>query len=643
MEKDKKNQNEVNQGKERQDGMFYREMAIPTEFISKDKRTLELSFSSELPYKRYDFWDDVSYDEVLSHAPGAVNLERLEQIGTVLFNHNSDYPIGGIERVWIEENRGKALVRFDEDVESDKIYQKIIKGSLKGVSVGYLINEIETRESKDVGSLIKTATRWEPLEISIVSVPADSSVGVGRAIETKITEGGIEMDKKENVVEKNEVKDVSVDIERMQEDFKKAQEDAIKADRARITEIRSMETQFEMNLSEHLEKGTPVEEVRKMVLDNLAKKQEESKVTVSVETDGVEKFRNAAVDSVVMRNGRALKDPAPGASDLQSMTLRDLMYETLRMNGESTRGRFDEVYRRAMSTSDFPIILGAIANKSVLEGWEEEPSTWEIWAGTGSVTNFHIHTKARLGEMEGLDLIPEGDEYNFGERGETFEQYQVLTYGKKFGITRQAIINDDLSIMTDIPMEMGALARRKVGDLVYGNLVANPKMGDGKNLFHADHHNYVANGGTGAGLPGVETMDAALLAMRLQKDIGGKSRLNISPQYLIAPFSLAGKTEQFFGTTLIGGVANQPNLANIHSGTALTRVYESRLDDGVTTSWYLAAAKNRGMRVFFLDGIQSPFLDRQPGWNIDGMEYKVRIDVGVKVMDYRAMYLNYGQ
>ncbi len=613
------------------EGMLYRELSIEKDSIVKEERAVELSFSSDTPYQRFDFFNDELYDEVLSHEEKAVNLQRLQEIGTVLFNHNSNAPIGGIERVWIEGGRGKAIVRFDEDPESEKIYQKVLKGSLKGVSVGYLIHEMEKSTVGDV--VTRTATNWEPLEISIVSVPADSSVGVGRSIEEKKTEGGNDgMDEKKAVVVE-EVKEVDVE---------QVKAEALKADRGRVAEIRAMEGAFGVELADHIEKGTSVEEVRKIVLDGLAKKQEETKVSMRVEVDEVQKYRAAAVDAMLIRSGRSLVNAAAGADELASMTLRELMFETLRRNGESTRGRFEDVFRRAMSTSDFPVLLGAVANKSVLDGWNDEPATWMEWAATGSVSNFQIHTAARLGEADNLDLVPEGDEYNHGTRAETFEEFQVMTYGKKFSITRQAIINDDLGVLTDIPMAMGAAARRKVSDLAYAAITDNNDMGDGIDLFHATHKNYIASAGSGNGAPGVTTIGAAVKAMKLQKDATGKATLGISPKYLLAPVALEAATEQFFATPLIGGVANQPNLANIYAGGRFIRVYEPRLDDANPTGWYLAAAKGKTVKVFFLDGIQAPFLDRQAGWDVDGMEFKVRIDAGAKAMDFRGLYYIYG-
>lgn len=144
---------------------------------------MELSFSSEEPYKR---WWGV---EILDHSEGCVDLERLNSIGCVLFNHNRDAVIAKIEKVWVEDTRGYARIRFDEDSESERIYQKVQGGTLKGVSNGYIVERWEkvaanqkSLDGRFVGPC-DIAKRWTPMEISIVSVPADSTVGVGRSLE----------------------------------------------------------------------------------------------------------------------------------------------------------------------------------------------------------------------------------------------------------------------------------------------------------------------------------------------------------------------------------------------------------------------------------------------------------------------------
>ena len=143
----------------------------------------ELSFSSEEPYMRY------FGNEILDHADGACDLSRLNEIGVVPFNHDRDKVIGKIENAWIEENRGKAKIKFDSDDDAKVIMEKVTNGTLKGVSVGYVIDNYEVVEKGKTSTDGRfegpcyIARKWTPLEISIVSIPADSTVGVGRAFE----------------------------------------------------------------------------------------------------------------------------------------------------------------------------------------------------------------------------------------------------------------------------------------------------------------------------------------------------------------------------------------------------------------------------------------------------------------------------
>ncbi len=151
------------------------------------ERSFTLSFSSEEPYKRW------FGPEILDHTDGCVNLERLNSIGVVLFNHDRDEVVGRIDNAWIEDGRGYAEITFDSDEASEKIYQKVKSGTLKGVSVGYMVDEWEEVMPKKMSQdgrfegPCSIGKRWAPYEISIVSVPADPTVGVGRSFDD---EGG---------------------------------------------------------------------------------------------------------------------------------------------------------------------------------------------------------------------------------------------------------------------------------------------------------------------------------------------------------------------------------------------------------------------------------------------------------------------
>ena len=151
--------------------------------VNKEDRSVELSFSSEEPYERYFGM------EILDHSSEAVDLSRLNEIGVVLYNHNRDRVIGKIEKAWVKDGRSGAIIRFDTDEESEKIYQKVQSGTLKCTSVGYAVSNWEdvkkgkmSLDGRFQGPCM-IARKWMPYEISIVSIPADSTVGVGRSME----------------------------------------------------------------------------------------------------------------------------------------------------------------------------------------------------------------------------------------------------------------------------------------------------------------------------------------------------------------------------------------------------------------------------------------------------------------------------
>lgn len=138
-----------------------------------EERTIELSVSSDLPYLRW-----FGYEE-LEHSPEAVDLSRLNDGANVLFNHNRDDYIGIVQKAWLESGKLYNQILFDTHDLAEKIYQSILSGIVRNVSIGYEINEVKLTGKQDDIDVYRV-TKWTPLETSIVTVPADASVGVGR-------------------------------------------------------------------------------------------------------------------------------------------------------------------------------------------------------------------------------------------------------------------------------------------------------------------------------------------------------------------------------------------------------------------------------------------------------------------------------
>lgn len=175
--------------------------------IDAEKRTVELAFSSEQPVERW-------YGrEILSHEPGAVDMARLHDGAPLLLNHENEQ-IGVVERASIDaDRRGRAVVRFSRSARGQEIFQDVLDGIRRHVSVGYVVHDGEVIDTDDRGIDTVRWTRWEPLEISIVPVPADHTVGVGRALETPInavrnTEQPPAVDAPENPEQPNEENDM---------------------------------------------------------------------------------------------------------------------------------------------------------------------------------------------------------------------------------------------------------------------------------------------------------------------------------------------------------------------------------------------------------------------------------------------------
>nr|DAN76749.1 MAG TPA: major capsid protein [Caudoviricetes sp.] len=620
-------------------GNYCRESTIDN--VDTDSRTVELSFSSETPYGRW------FGDEILCHDEECINLERFNNgLGIALFNHDRDAVVGHVEKVWIEDNRGKALVRFDEDEKSDMIFKKVQSGTLQGVSVGYSIKRYEVLDDKDSissngrfkGPDTYVVTDWEPLEISIVSVPADPTVGVGRSAEEIHTsidtqEDNTRMDQEKNL-EVQEVKSAPVETGLTQADLQKAMEQ----ERKRTSEITAMFRDFDVEgADEAIVLGKSVEEARAMVMDELRTRNKGVSVTMGeAESD---KFRAAAQDAVLMAAGIPVAEPAPGAQELRSHSMVELAREALQR--EDLKANYAdnmEMARAAInSTSTFPAIMSNLANKSVMNGFNEAETTFQIWAGKGSNRDFKEAARVALSEAGNLELVPEGGQFPQDVFGEASARTKVATYGKIFSLTRQAIINDDLGLFSKIATKYGSAAKRLVNKMVYAQLTGTVKMQDGVALFDNKHGNVA---GTGEALS-VKAIAKAITAMRRQKGITGAANLNITPKYLVVPPELEVTAYQIVNSTAAVDGVNS-GVVNPYKGRFVV-VADAELTD--PDAWYLVAdaSQHDTIEVTYLNGVETPRLETRQGFDVDGIEYKVAFDVGVDAIDFRGLYKNAGK
>lgn len=350
-------------------------------------------------------------------------------------------------------------------------------------------------------------------------------------------------------------------------------------------------------------------------------------------------FIAAATDAILIRAGLPVKNPHLHAGDFARMRLSDMGQQMLSMRGLSTAGMSpSRIIEAAMVRSDLPQLLGDVSNRALRQAYESAPASHTIWTAEREVVDFRKQTLLQLSEAPGLEKVPEAAEYVNGYFSEAAESFSIETFGRIFSITRQAMLNDDLSAFTRLPAAFGAAARRMEADHVYAKLTGNDLLGDGKTLFHADHGNL----GTAAPLS-VGSLAAARSAMRRQRTLNGLGVLDLQPAYLIVPTCMETEAEILLASL------SRPDAA--HAGVAnpswirgLVLVTDPRLDATSETAWYLAADSNGFDTIIraYLAGTARPELIEDEEFRRDVLSWKARLDFGVGVIDYRGLFKNNG-
>ncbi|RVD66413.1 ClpP-like prohead protease/major capsid protein fusion protein [Mesorhizobium sp. M7A.F.Ca.ET.027.03.2.1] len=429
---------------------------------------------------------------------------------------------------------------------------------------------------------------------------------------------------------------------------------AATAERDRVKEIRATFRAAKMTdeafLDELIDSGKTLMEAKAAIVDKIATMNTETGVNQTnagpavVTAEASEKFATGASLALTMRAG--LKGGE--RNEFSGMTLGELARMSLDVRGIKSGGlnklamvgaAFVPTMAGGMhTTSDFGNILANVANRSMTAGYEEAAETFPEWTRPGTLSDFKVSSRVGMGVFPSLRKVPEGAEYKYITVGDFAEPIVLATYGELFAISRQAIINDDMDAFTRVPRMMGAAAIRTIGDLVYAILTANPVMSDGTALFHANHKNLLTGAGSAMALAG---LSAGRAAMRMQKTRDGKGTLNIAPAYILTPVALGDTARQLIASQVDPTKTN--NVPNPVQNMAKV-IDDPRLDAASTASWYLAANPSTAstIEVAYLDGQQSPTLEQQDGWSIDGTEFKVRIDAGVAPLAWEGLQKNVG-
>lgn len=579
-----------------------------------ESRTCEAVIASETPVRRSGPAPDGSagaWDEVLVISPSSVDLSRAEG-APVLRDHSAtgDSHIGALSDVRIVRRELVATMRLSGRDDVAPILDDIAAGIVRSVSVGY---RVQTWEA--AGNRTWRATKWTPMEVSIVPIAADPSARIRStvSVETKMSD-----------VETVPVWGIN--------DY---------VDLARAAEKLGVPSSV---VSDCYERGLTVQSTRDAIIDYRAdldsKVETRSYIRGGVDHTDPASIRERMVGALLHRSNPGAFPLADDSREFRALPLAEMKRTLLEARGVRTRGwSSDEIFTRGdvgalHATSDFSLLLADVMNKSLEREISAAESPLKTLSREQQANDFRSLYVSRIGNASALEKVNEHGEFTRGTWNETRESFALSTYGKIWGITRQVMVNDDLGFFSDISAETATvvieLEASQFISLLVGAAGLGAVGGDGKTAFHSDH----ANVGTGGAISETTVSEARQL-LRAQKGTGGLHLIGATPRAILVPAALETAAEKFIGT-ITPAVADE---VNPFAGR-LAVLVEPRLASA--TRWYVFAEQQFFTHAY-LQGNRAPQVATREGFDVDGVEFRVRHDFGCHIRDWRLAVTNAGQ
>jgi hypothetical protein len=591
---------------------FQTRAAFAPKSLNRDARTVDVILSSGAPVQRQGF--EGPYSERLEISAKAINLSRLPV--SLLDTHRQDGVdsiLGSLIAAKVEGGQLVGTVRLS--ARHPAILDDIETGVIRSISIGYSVQSY-SEKAEAGGQKVKTATNWTLIEASFVSVPADplATVRSHPMPQTTATQTTT------------------------------APPPAPVQTRAMINgEIRALATT--LNLAPSFADGlidreATVDQARAAAIAEVQTRATApgAMVTTMHQIDSPEAVATRMGEALFSRANPAHK-PSEAARPYMAHSLLDVARDCLIRANVSTNGMNPaDVFTRAgqHTTSDFPIILGDAVNRALRAGYAAAPATLKTVARQTTAKDFRNKTSVQIGEAPTLEKVTESGEFKHGTIAEAKESYAIDSFGKIFGISRKALINDDLSAFFDMAGKWGQASVEFEGqflvNLIEMNTGLGPNMDDGNTLFHALHGNLAGSNATIT----EDSLSAARLAMRIQKGLSGKP-INVAPKFLIVPPHLETQAEKLLAAI------QATNTGDVNPfGGKMELLVEARLTS--STRWYIAAdpASVDGLEYAYLQGEEGPQIETKAGFEVDGMQFKVRLDFGAAFLDHRGWYTNAG-
>jgi hypothetical protein len=629
------------------DGLLQTRAMFAPETINVEARTVELVWTTGAKVKRAD-WARGDYMEELSLQAGAVRLDRLNKGAPLLDAHDSyslRSQIGVVQHASVNGSEGRALVKFSKRAEVEPIFQDVIDGIYRNVSVGYKVHRKERDETGDMP--VERAVDWEPYELSLVPIPADAGAQVRSEELTPTQPQERSMADNQGAPAAEAAPDTAIETRaeaRGAEPTVTVGVDIQSAEQIRKDECRRadgiLDTAAKLGVDvtvarKLIAEGVALDEARAQLIDARAdteRRAPSGTSRVEVTLDHGEKRFEAKLDHLKARAGYGGEDQG-GAREYRGSTLLDLCRDSLELAGISHRGmsKSDLAERALHSTSDFPLLMASIQRVSLKEAYAPDRQTWRPFAKQRNLPDFRDKKEMEVGGQIIPQEIKEEGEYKFGTIKEQQGSWSISEFGSGLKIGRRLIINDNLGYITRAVEVLGRGVATLEANMVWALITGNAKcMMDGVALFHASHNN------TGTGVIGETSFSDAREKMYNQKGFEG-TQLYVEARYILLPTSLLTTFEKF-NTTI---TPNQTGDVNIFTNY-VQPIVEPRLNG--SPQWYLVGDGLGVENVVYgnLEGETGPTISSEIKRDPDGIVTYLRHDFGCMVPHHYGFYRSSG-
>ncbi len=628
--------------------------------------------------------------EELDMAPAAVRMDGLRSgRAPVLDSHRRGGArdvLGRVLGARLEAGRGYATLQFSAAADVEPVWQRIADGTLQSISVGYRVHRYDQVTDPSTGQTVHRAVDWEPYEISVVPVPIDSMAIIRGedsqgsptpALEPALTQEPSMTDTPAApvaapVAEPPATPPATPDPTPSTEAARAMPQtppaapvvapspdpaaEAIRAERDRIATLGPVlaasrglvpAATGDALQQRAIAEGWSADALRGALWDAMVQGAKPPAIPASQANTAPAQgdpaaLREAMAEALAVRTRPGYQAQDGGRhSEFLGWRPSEMVAELMRARGERNVPRETaKLAERAFhTTSDFPLLLSAAANKMLLAAYQPAQPTYRTIFLRRDFRDFKPHRHLRIGDFPNLVALNENGEIQAGTMSESQELVTLTTFARRIRVTRQMLVNDDLGAFTDFAAMIG----RRVADFenatAYGLLNtangAGPTLTTGAAAVFATaaaRANMAATG-TALDLPNLALGRAAIMKQKtldgLPISIGASMRLVVGPNQEMAARQLT-----------VNVAATQTSNANIYAGFVQPLV-EPLIP---SNRWYLFSDPLAApVYVYgYLNGAEGPQVTTGPVSGVDGVEVSVIFDFGVGAIDWRGAWFNAG-